>query len=146
MKRFTQCICMLLVCVMMFSTTAFAAETAESRASAFFTASSVYFWNTSGNNYEIWFDVTSKGTMAELGTSKIQVQRSTDESNWTTVRTYYKEDYSQMIDTTTTHHVDCVPFTATTGYSYRAIVTLYAKNSSGGTGTMREVTEILDLR
>lgn len=146
MKRFTHCICILLVCVMMFSTTAFAAETAEPRASDFFTASSVYFWNTSGRNYEIWFDVTAVGSMAELGTSKIQVQRSTDEENWTTVRTYYKEDYSQMIKTSTVHHDDCVPFTATTGYSYRAIVTLYAKNRSGGTGTMRETTTVLDLR
>ena len=92
MKRFTQCICLLLVCAMMFTTTAFAAETVDPRASDFFGASSVYFWNTSGRNYEIWFDVTAVGMMAELGTSKIQVQRSTDESNWTTVRTYYKED------------------------------------------------------
>ena len=146
MKKFTQCICVLLVCVTMLSTTAFAAETAESRASDFFTASSVYFWNTSGRNYEIWFDVTAVGTMAELGTSKIQVQRSTDEVNWTTVRTYYKEDYPQMIDYGVARHVDCVSYTATSGYSYRAIVTLYAKNSSGGTGTMRETTTVLDLR
>ena len=146
MKRFTNCICILLVCVMMLGTTAFAAEPMEPRASDFFVGSSVYFWNTSGNNYQIWFDVTGKGTMAELGASKIQVQRSTDEVNWTTVRTYYKEDYSQMIDTNTTRHADCVSYTATSGYSYRAIVTLYAKNSSGGTGTMRETTALLDLR
>ena len=146
MKRFTRCICMLMVCVMMFGNTAFAAETAEPWSSAFFTASSVYFWNTSGNNYQIWFDVTAKGTMAELGASKIQVQRSTDEVNWTTVTTYYKENNSQMIKTNTVHYGNYVPFTATSGYSYRAIVYLYAKNSSGGTGTMREQTAILDLR
>ena len=146
MKRFTQCTCILLVCVMMFTTTAFAAEAAEPRASDYFVGSSVYFWHTSGNNYEIWFDVTGKGTMAELGTSKIQVQRSTDEENWTTVRTYYKEDYPQMIDTNTSRHGNCVSYTATTGYSYRAVVTLYAKNSSGGTGTMRTTTALLDLR
>ena len=146
MKRFTRCICLLLVCAMMFSTTALAAETNEPRASDFFWASSVYFWNTSGNNYQIWFGVTAVGTMAELGASKIQLQRSTDEVNWTTVRTYNKADYPQMIKTNTGYHDDCVSFTATTGYSYRAIVTLYAKNSSGGTGTMRETTTVLDLR
>lgn len=145
MKRFTQCICILLVCAMMLTTTAFAAETVEPRGSDFFSASSVYFWNTSGRNYEIWFDVTAKGTMTELGASEIRVQRSTDEVNWTTVRTYYKEDYSQMTDTSTVHHGDCVPFTATTGYSYRAIVYLYARNSSGS-ATMRETTTVLDLR
>ena len=146
MKRFTRCICFLLVCVTMLSTTAFAAEPADSRASDYFAASSVYFWNTSGNNYQIWFDVTAVGTMVELGTSKIQVQRSTDNSNWTTVRTYYKEDYSQMTDSNTFMYANYVPYTATTGYSYRAIVTLYAKNSSGGTGTLRTQTAILDLR
>lgn len=146
MKCFTKYICLLLVCVMMVTTTAFAAETVDPRASNYFAASSVYFWNTSGRNYEIWFDVTAVSTMAELGTSKIQVQRSTDESNWTTVRTYYKEDYSQMTDDNTVGYANCVPFTATTGYSYRAIVTLYAKNRSGGTGTMRETTALLDLR
>ena len=146
MKRFTRCVCLLLVCVMMLGTTAFAAEAAESRASDYFWYSSVYFWNTSGRNYQIWFDVTAVGTMAELGTSKIQLQRSTDEVNWTTFRTFYRDDYPQMIATNTGQHGNCVSFTATTGYSYRAIVTLYAKNSSGGTATMREVTEILDLR
>lgn len=145
MKKFTQCICILLVCVMMFTTTAFAAETVEPRGSNFFSASSVYFWNTSGRNYEIWFDVTAKGTMTELGASEIVVQRSTDERNWTTVRTYYKEDYSQMTDDNTFGYANCVPFTATAGYSYRAIVMLYARNSSGS-GYMQEVTEILDLR
>ena len=145
MKQFTKCICILLVCVMMFTTTAFAAETVEPRGSNFFVGSSVYFWNTSGRNYEIWFDVTAKGTMTELGASEIVVQRSTDEQNWTTVRTYYMEDYSQMTDTGVARHVDCVPFTATNGYSYRAIVYLYARNSSGS-GTMRATTAILDLR
>ena len=145
MKQFTKCICILLVCVMMFTTTAFAAEPVEPRGSNFFMASSVYFWNTSGLNYQIWFDVTAVGTMTELGASEIVVQRSTDERNWTTVRTYYKENYSQMTKTNTVHHDDCVSFTATAGYAYRAIVMLYARNSSGS-GYMQETTTVLDLR
>lgn len=145
MKRFTQCICILLVCVMLFSTTAFAAEITDSRASNFFWASSVYFWNTSGRNYQIWFDVTAVDTMQKLGASEIKVQRSTDNSNWSTVQTYYMSDYSQMTNSNTHHYANCVPFTATAGYSYRAIVYLYAKNSSG-TGTMIETTATLDLR
>ena len=145
MKRFSQIVCIILVCSMVFATTALAAEGTDSRASNFFGASSVYFWQTSGNNYEIWFEVTAVGTMQKLGASQIRVQRSTDERNWTTVRTYNMEDYSQMIDTNTTLHGACVPYTATSGYSYRVIVTLYAKNSRG-TGEMDEYTAILDLR
>ena len=145
MKRFTHCICILLVCIMLFSTTALAAETADSRASSFFSASSVYFWNTSGRNYEIWFDVTAVDTMQKLGASEIKVQRSTDNSNWTTVQTYDMSDYPQMTTTNTAFYANCVPFTATAGYSYRAIVDLYAKNSSGS-ANMRATTAILDLR
>ena len=145
MKRFTRCICFLLVCIMMLSTTALAAETADSRASNFFAASSVYFWNTSGRNYQIWFDVTAVGTIQKLGASEITVQRSTDNSNWTTVQTYYMSDYSKMTNDNTFRYANCVPFTATAGYSYRAIVYLYAKNSSG-TGNMMATTAILDLR
>ena len=51
-----------------------------------------------------------------------------------------------MTDDNTFGYANYVPFTATSGYSYRAIVYLYAKNSSGGTGTMRETTALLDLR
>ena len=145
MKRFSQIVCLIVVFAMVFSTAALAAETPEPRASNYFTSSSVYFWHTSGNNYQIWFDVTAKGTMQKLGTSQIRVQQSSDEVNWTTVKTYNMEDYSQMTTTGTGHYVNYVDYTATTGYSYRAIVTLYAKNSNG-TGEMDEYTSILDLR
>ena len=146
MKRFTQIICIVLVFVMMLSTTAFAAEAANPRASNFFAASSVYFWQVSGSKYEIWFDVTAVDTMTELGASKIVVERSTDEENWTTVKTYKKENYSQMTTKAgTIGYANCVTYYPTSGYVYRATITLYAKNSSG-TGEMDETTALLDLR
>ena len=145
MKKFSQIICLILVCAMCLSTTAIAAENVEPRASNYFWSSSVYFWHTSGNSYQIWFDVTAKSTMQKLGASYIKVQRSTDLTNWSTVSTYDMDDYAQMIKTNTVRHADCVPFSATTGYAYRAVVTLYAKNSSG-TGEMNETTTVLDLR
>ena len=145
MKRLTQLLCMVLAFVTVFSTVAFAAEIPAPRASNFFGASSVYFWHVSGNDYQVWFDVTALSTMQKLGASKIRVQRSTDEVNWTTVKTYNMADYSQMTQSNSYTYANYVPFSATTGYSYRAIVTLYAKNSNG-TGEMDEYTAILDLR
>ena len=145
MKRFTQVISIILVLVMALSTTAFAVETADSRASSFFSASSVYFWHVSGTQYQVWFDVTSRGTMDVLGASEIVVERSTDEKNWSEVATFDMADYSQMTTTNTFTYANYVSVTCTSGYSYRATVYLYAKNSSG-TGIMPEVTDILDLR
>lgn len=146
MKRFTQLVCIILVLATVFTTTAFAAEIPEPRASMFFARSSVYFWHVSGSEYEIWFDVTGKNTMTELGASKIVVERSTDLVNWTPVKTYNKANYSQMTTNVgTITYANCVTYYPTSGYAYRAVVTLYAKNSSG-TGEMDEDTAILDLR
>lgn len=145
MRRFSQMMCLVLVFVTILSVSAYAAESPSPRASNFFGASSVYFWHVSGSSYQIWFDVTAVGTMQKLGCSQIRVQRSKDEVNWSTVKTYDMDDYSQMTATNTTRHSGCVSYTATSGYSYRAIVTLYAKNNSG-TGEMDEQTAILDLR
>lgn len=145
MKRFTQVVCILLVVALLVPFSVLAAENDNSRASNFFTASSVYFWHVSGSSYQIWFRVTGVGTMQKIGVSKIVVEHSTDEVDWTPVKTYLMEDYSQMTCENTTSHSGYVPYTATSGYSYRAVVTLYAKNSSG-TGEMTEQTAILDLR
>ena len=146
MKRFTHILCLILVFAMVFSTTAYAAEMPDPRASNFFMYSSVYFWHVSGNQYQIWFDVTAVDLMNELGTSKIRVQRSTDLENWTTVKTYTKANYPQMTTTSTTGtYANYVNYYPADGYAYRALVELYAKNSSG-TGYMTEVTDVLDLR
>lgn len=146
MKRFSQIVCLILALVTVFSTTAFAAEPVEPRGSNYFAASSVYFWHVSGSQYQIWFDVTAKSGMTELGTNKIIVEQSSDLVNWTPVKTYYKSSYSQMTTTqTAARYVNYVPYTPASGYAYRAIVTLYAKNSSGY-GEMDEVTTVLDLR
>lgn len=146
MKRFSQIICIVLVLVTVLSTTAFAAAPVEPRGSNYFAASSVYFWHVSGSQYQIWFDVTAKSGMTELGASQIAVERSTDLVNWEPAGTYYKSSYPQMTTTSGTgHYANYVTYTASSGYAYRAVVTLYAKNSSGY-GEMDEDTAILDLR
>jgi len=146
MKRFTHILCLILAFAMVFSSTAYAAEIPDSRASHFFTYSSVYFWHVSGNQYQIWFDVDAVDLMKELGASEIRVQRSTDLENWTTVKTYTKANYPQMTTTASTvTYANYVNYYPADGYAYRALVELYAKNSSG-TGYMTEVTATLDLR
>ena len=145
MKRFVKGISVMLVCLMLLSTAAIAAEPVEPRGSDFFAYSSVYFWRKTGQTYEIWFDVTTKGMMQEVGARKIVVQRSTDGANWVTARTILKEDYPHMTTTNNIGYANCVTFAATNGYCYRAIVYLYARNSTG-VGIMRETTAMFDLR
>lgn len=144
MKRFIRCACLLLVVLLMMGTAAFAAE---SRASYYFTRSSVYLYRETSTTrtFEVWFDVLATHSMQELGASTIKVQRSSDGVNWTTMKTFTKEDYSQMICSNTVQHDSYVTYTGTKGYYYRAVITLYAKDSSG-TGIMTETTSKIQLQ
>ena len=139
MKKILKAVCILMVAVMLFTTTAFAAESADSRASDYFAVTSTFIERYSDSELEIWFDVTAVGRMDVLGVRYIELQRSTDRSNWTTVKTYDKANYSQMTCANTAAHADCVSYQGSSGYYYRAYVEFYAKNSNG-TGVYHRYT------
>lgn len=142
MKRSIRFFSIALAIVMTLSMSAFVAEAAEERASQFFATYCVYLWEPTN---EAWFEVTALDIMDELGASEIEIQRSTDQNNWTTVKTFVKEDYSQMTKSNKSNYANCVPYTFADGYYYRGVVTLYAKKGNG-TGTMTVVTPTLNKR
>lgn len=127
MRRFIRCTCLLLAMAMILAIPAMAAETIDSRGSQYFMRSSVYLCNVSGNSFEAWFEVTGTGTMDQIGVNFIKIQRSSDGTNWTTVRTYTKESYTNLVTNNAFYHAAGVSYTATGGYYYRAFVQLYAK-------------------
>ena len=69
--------------------------------------------------------------MDELGASEILVQRSSNRTNWTTVKTFSSAYYSDMIATNRGTHGATLSCDVESGYYYRAYVTFYASNSSG---------------
>lgn len=142
MKRFMQCMSVFLIAVIVLATPVFAAETTAERSSYYFAEYCVYLWEPTD---EAWFEVTAVSQMDELGASTIKIERSTDQVNWTTVKTFEKEDYSQMTSEKEVTYANCVPYTFTNGYYYRGIVTLYAKKGNG-TGEMTVVTPTLNKR
>lgn len=144
MKRFVKSVCLLLVVAILLATPAFATETVEPRSSSYFMRSSVYLYRTSDTTFQVWFDVTAMHSMQELGAKTIKVQRSSDGENWTDMKTYSRDSYSQMIDTNTIAHSDCVSYTGTPGYYYRAYIVLYAKDNSGN-GELYRYTASLKL-
>ena len=132
MKRFIRCICILLVITMFMVIPALAEGEQNSRASAYFTMSSVYLSTVTGNTFKVWFDVTATCVMDELGASVIIVQRyDADSDSWVSVRSFYPSTYRQMIDYDQVTHAASVTYTGASGFEYRAYVELYAKNSSG---------------
>ena len=114
------------------------------KASSYFVATRTFFDQTDTNKFDIWFEVTAKRTMEELGVNSIILKRSADGNNWTNVRTWLPSVNTQMIRTNTAFHSAYVSYTAATGYYYKAYVTYYAKDSSG-TGSYDTWTDILYL-
>ena len=150
MKRFAKCICLVLSLTLLLAAPAQAAglhpqgaESPAPRASDYFMSSAVYLYKTSGNNFEAWFEVTCVRTMDEVGVSEIRIQRSTDDATWKTVATYYMDDnYSTMIAEDSCIHVNCVHYTGSSGYYYRAYYKLYAKDGSGSSTWSRYSSSI----
>ena len=144
MRRFTRCISIMLVVVMLCGTTVFATENANQRSSSYFWGSGTYLHKTSETTFEAWFDVAATHSMLKLGASSVQIQRSSDGENWTTMRTYSMTSYPNLICENTVAHTSYVTYTGTSGYYYRAMFMLYAKDSSG-TGYMPRYSEVIKL-
>lgn len=143
MKRFIRCLSAMLVLITLLGTVAYAQEV-STRASSYFVSWDSSLAKISSNQFEIWFDVVSAGAMDKLGVSSIEVERSSNGTSWTVVKTYDPEDYSTMIEENTSCVYNCVTYTGSRGYFYRAYVTFYAKNSRG-TGEMYDYSEVLYL-
>lgn len=131
MKRFIRVISLLLAVSMVLAIPVSGAETVSERSSSFFLKSAVYLYEISNTTFEAWFDVTAVRTMEKIGASVIKIQRSSDNANWTTVKTLEMANYPSMIRNNAVTHVGCATYTGTSGYYYRAYIKLYAKDSSG---------------
>lgn len=145
MKRFIRIVCFIMVATVLLTTGAMAAENENQRASNYFGSYSVYLHKISSTQFQAWFEVVAVAGMQKLGARTIEIQRSTNKVNWTTVATYEMEDYSSMTASNTSFHDGYVTYTYTSGYYYRAYVELYAKNSNG-TAVYDAYTSYLDLR
>lgn len=127
MKRVTQFICAFLAIAVFLAIPAFAAEYSP-RASYFFGSYSSNIEEVTSTKFNVHFRVTAVKGMDELGVSKIYVQRSADGTNWETMQTYSKEDYSNLICLNTGTHSGYVTYSnRSSGYRYRARVDYYAK-------------------
>ena len=144
MSKLNKCICVILVIALCMTTTVYASEGKESRSSRFFMSYSAFLSKKSDTTFEAWFDVVGMSVMEEIGASTIRIQKSADGSNWTTIVTYRKETSTYLTDRNTAGHAACVSYIGTPGFYYRAVIVLYAKDSSGF-GELTVYTSMLRL-
>jgi hypothetical protein len=109
-----------------------AAEEAAPYGSRFFVSRDAYLWRTSSTSCQAWFEITAVRGMTELGAEYIDIERSSDGVNWRVVKTYDRDDFSNLIKYNTSDHCSYVTFTdMEPGYQYRMYASLYAKSFRG---------------
>lgn len=112
-------------------------ETAQPYASNYLTSYNTYICDMGSGNIQIWFHVMGTGDMDEIGALSIRLYESTDNTNWTHVKTYLHEDYSSMLVEDDFYHSSHVSYQGVAGRYYKAYVCIWAgKNGSGDTRYM----------
>ena len=104
-------------------------------ASYYLDAYSAYVYVTSSGQVQVWFEVMGTGYMDEIGSLKIHLYESSDNKNWTIVKTFLHESTSGMLyedDYYVSSHVSWSG--GSTNKYYKAYVCVWAgKNGSGDT-------------
>lgn len=130
MKKMIRLAC-LFIAIMMFFTSPVLAEERSVYSNSFIASYDSFITVPYGNTLNIWFDVVGNGEMDEIGSQAIWLERSSNRTDWTTIRIFQPDDYPQMISTNTGIAYDYVSCNVTGGFFYRAYVKCYAKNSRG---------------
>ena len=141
-QKFLKCVVFFIILAMCLNPATILAGQIDLNASYYLTEYSAYIWPEGGGEISIWFDVTGKGTMDEVGVLTIILQESSDRSTWNTVKTFRHTSYSNMLEY---NSVDCasgVYYSGNKGKYYRAYVTVWAGRD--GDGDSRQIlTDII---
>lgn len=124
----------LLVVSLISPTAVFAAvpDEVQPLASNYLTSYTSYVGSVGGGKVQVWFRVTGTGYMADIGTTIIRLYESTDNENWTRVKTFLYEDYSNMLSHNDSHHMSYVEYQGVAGRYYKAYVCIWAGDETTG--------------
>ena len=105
-------------------------ENAPQRASDYLTYYAAYALTASNGGVTIEFEVEGTGRMNHVGASYIVVQEKVG-TKWIGVSTYFGSTSNGMLAQNAYSHISSITYNGTSGKVYRALVTVYAENSSG---------------
>lgn len=106
------------------------ASAAQTKASEHFTSYDAYIEPVGGGDIEIHFEIRGAGTMQDLGVSRIILQESSDGKVWSNTKTFYSDDFEEMMASKTSIHKDYIKYEGIAKMQYRAYVTFYAHNGT----------------
>ncbi len=105
-------------------------------ASYYLDAYNTYICRVSGG-IQIWYEVMGTDDMDEIGVLSIILYESSDNTNWTRIKTFSHENYSSMLAEDDWYHASYVSYAGSASKYYKAYVCIWAgKNGSGDTRYM----------
>ena len=114
-----------------------AIDSAQPRASYYLDSYNTYVCAMGSGKLQIWYTVVGVTDMDEIGVLSIKLYESSDQTNWTRVKTYSHENYPTMLIEDDWAHSSYVSYSGTAGKYYKAYVCIWAgKNGSGDTRYM----------
>lgn len=110
---------------------------AQVRASNYLDSYNTYICAMGGGNLQIWYTIVADDDMDEIGVLSIKLYESSDQTNWTRVKTYSHENYPSMLIEDDWAYSSYVSYKGTTGKYYKAYVCIWAgRNGAGDTRYM----------
>ena len=110
------------------------AKAVEPRASDYLLSYSAYVYRAGWAKIQVWFEVDGIEYMDEIGSLQIQLYESTDNENWTWIKTYGYSDNPGMLGYNDYSHAGHIEYKGTLGRYYKANVCVWAgKNGDGDT-------------
>lgn len=132
-SNFTRSCSLILAIVLLFcSFVPINAEAAEARASYYLSSYQAYVYPAGSGEVQVWFSVTGVDYMDEIGALSIHLYESTDNTNWTSVKTFRHSGYTNMLTEDDIQHVSHVSYQGVAGRYYKAYVCIWAGKDGGG--------------
>lgn len=129
MSKTIKNLALLLVITMLLSTPVYAAESSQVMPcdSDILSQYNSSIYVPSENNIQIEFSVMGTRILDKIGAHKIEIQRSSDGEEWTTVETFDRADYANMLGINRFSYSSSVTYYGEYGYYYRAKVTFWGQ-------------------
>lgn len=109
-----------------------APETVQPLASYYLDSYNAYIYQAGYGKIQIWFTVTGVDYMDELGALRIAIYESTDNTNWTWVKTFTHNTTSGMLGYNTYFHDGHVDYQGVIGRYYKAYVCIWGGENGDG--------------
>lgn len=103
---------------------AFAAvpETATPRASQYIVSYNAYIYPAGNGDLQVWFDITGTNYWTDIGAMTVFLYESTDNENFTWLKSFLYEDNDTMMAHDTFSHMSHVDYEGIPGRYYKACV------------------------